>query len=286
MFWSTKIMNHSLVEAVSLEMETAERHGPEYWIIQASLDLLRSQVLRQGIETRKDLEMAVTDIEKRDPSPDERDVFNSSFAKKIDKIILELFRTYGNSTKSNTSVPMTADFDTSIFDYPDDKKATIRELPDTYEKQQLVGRISTMLQTMARRGNNEGFFNGQYIFPGFDDWKAAVVFAQYSHKWNTAASHGTYSTFPTPRVAGFNHSRYMRFKFTSEEAVRSVKPGALFAVDNVFGSFAQSYVNGNIDRFKELLAYTQIKDAKALFQEKSCRDYGKFKEMIQNSPKT
>lgn len=274
---------YSLGMAFRKETEKSIADSPDYQRLAPHVDVLRSQVLSHGIKTRKDLEAFVANLEGRDPIPDKRRKkgFFNTLAGEIDLIIFDIFRHYGVPSETTDAISMQAE-----FNYPESEEATRRVLPNTYGKAELVNRITTMIQTLEHRGTYDGHVAySDRIFSGFDDWKAAVVFASYSHRWviRRDLSDGKtrlklYSSLFTVRK---NHQRYLRFGLTSEKAVRAAKPGALFTVENVFGSFAPSYVASDIDKFKELLRYSQIKGAKDIFQNQAGGDYAKFKAIVQ-----
>ena len=105
------------------------------------------------------------------------------------------------------------------------------------------------------------------IFPGFDDWRAALKFANYSHMWSKKSNK---EKINPEYIATINAERYKRFGLTSLEAVQQVKPGALFQVEHVFGEEAAGYVHGDLERFMELLQYAQKNSEKSKVYFLSC----------------
>jgi len=114
------------------------------------------------------------------------------------------------------------------------------------------------------------------IPPGFVDWRTALEFAKDDNMWTLPRGRRVDNNL----MAFKNSRRYQRFGLGYFEAVRAFRPGALYHVENVFGEFAAKYVNGSIERFRELLILSQINDAKRLFQEECQSDYERFKERV------
>lgn len=163
------------------------------------------------------------------------------------------FATYGNYAEDDTDNP----------------KFEWRILLGHPKTKEIVGRSMNLYRKTVQ--------NGAYgrIQAGFDDWRAAIVFARYTHKWTKK-----YSRKGSFRGAEKNAERYQRLGLTSLDAVEQVKPGDVFQVENVFGEFAAGYVAGDIQKFKELSHYAHKKDAKKYFNDLTQKDFQKFKEIF------
>ncbi len=156
----------------------------------------------------------------------------------------------------------------------DQPQEELRVLPDRASTKEIIGRSMNLYQRMQTDSAL-----GE-IMGGFDSWRAALVFAQYAHRWSRKTSENSGKPYPPRLMAYKNAKRYQRFGLTSEESLKAVKPGALYHVENVFGEFGVCYIAGNLEKFKELSLYSQSKDAKRYFNDVSQGNYEKFRQVI------
>lgn len=164
------------------------------------------------------------------------------------------------------------------------ERVETRVLPDHPKAMEVVGRMMSLYR--RRHDVRERYHAGielpsSFIQPGFDDWRAAVAFAQYTHVWSNKRY-----VYSPDGMARINARRYQRFGLTSLDAVKVVEPGALFQVEKVFGEFAPSYVHGDLVKFKELSYYAQQKAAKTFFQSVTACDYDLFRREMKCSCST
>jgi hypothetical protein len=172
----------------------------------------------------------------------------------------KLLKNYGISAKEQELKPDELYFYAN-FGKIDKPKHELRVLPDHPKLVEVTGRLIYLDQKRRKIGEKCGIrpYTSTFIVPGFDNWRAAIVFANYSHMW--------FKSDPSFMARFRNAPRYIRFGLTSFEAVKKIKPGELFQVENVFGDFAAEDVKGDLGKFKNLSYYAHKKDAKKHFKE-------------------
>ena len=183
----------------------------------------------------------------------------SNYVIGFDICFWKLLEVYGIPAEEKELKPDELYFYTD-FGEIDHPKYELRVLPDHPKTVEVTGRLIYLdykrRQVAEKYGDS---YTPSFITPGFDNWRAAIVFANYSHIW--------FNSSPEFMARRRNAPRYRRFKFTSFEAVKAVKPGELFQVENVFGNFAAEYVQGDMERFKELSYFAHLKDGKKHVEE-------------------
>ncbi|MEK6885458.1 MAG: hypothetical protein AABX17_00660 [Nanoarchaeota archaeon] len=227
----------------------SERETREYLILDLENDILEDDVLSAKIDTPAEVKTLAEYLDKKDKKiPSRRRFF--SFASELGSEFNSIFRTYGVSINENNN------FDLAVRVYMDceDDTGQLRVLSDNPSKEEVIGRTLTKFKRQEPLLKYGSLPPG--VLPGFDNWKAALAFDGYSHLCMIRKKIGSLTIYtPAGRyiVRKKNHRRYLSFGFTSEEAVREIKPGALYAVENKFGKDIGSKVNGNLDYFRELL---------------------------------
>lgn len=149
----------------------------------------------------------------------------------------------------------------------DGGKYELRWLPDHPNTKMVIKKLIEVDQIRRKHAYaRDDFYTGlsPWIPPDFSDWRAAVEFTKYSHRWVNLKEDWKIPE-SSYHVCLKNRERYKRFGLTSFDKVRQVSPGALFQVENVFGDFAAQYVAGDLEKFRELLKYAGIRGARSFF---------------------
>jgi len=202
-----------------------------------------------------------------------------SFVREVHSFCWELLNRYGIHTENPIQEELVLHADYGDWIKGEEKYET-RVFLDHPRKQEVIGRILNLYEKREKIGERSKLSErgpSRFIMPVFDSWRAALVFAGYSHQWSY--KHNKKKMLPVV-VATKNALRYQRFGLKTYEAVRAVKPGEVFQVEWVFGHVAAEYVAGDMEKLKELSGYAHEKDAKANF-EREKDALIKFKEKLQ-----
>lgn len=225
----------------------SERNTHEYHLLDLQFDILRGEVLSADISTLEEVQALSEYLDKKDKRSGER---FCSLASSLNLEFNDIFKTYGIPAVSNPLSNLVV----RVYKNIDDGEGQPMILPENPSKKEVMGRTLTKIKKdllLKYGGHTIG------VLPGFDNWKAALVFEGYSHccmQRREIRGRIYYANARRFVVRKNNHQRYISFGFTSEEAVRRVKPGALYVVENKFGKDIASKVNGNRDYFNELLS--------------------------------
>ena len=214
-------------------------------------NILNNNILSRGVETLEELDELAFLFKRK--LPEKKNASGHPyFVHFVDFGCWELASYYGLPAKEKELQEKEFSVYSSFTDADAPYKPELRILPDHPRKTEVISKFILVYDRrnkLEQKNKVNSFGRSVSVLPGFDEWRAAVAFANYSHMWSNQTNHYKWESV---YIASLNAKRYQRCKLTSLEAVKAVTPGALFQVENVFGDFAAHYISGDLERFREL----------------------------------